>query len=316
MADEICVRVVQMRYEATGVVSLELAPLDEAPLPRFDPGAHIELVLSSGLRRSYSLYRPYDGGTCYSVAVQKDAASCGGSLHIHETLRVGDTVSITPPRNNFPLHASTVDPVFIAGGIGITPILCMASDLSATGKGWTLYYAARTRAAAAFLDDIAALSDKGRVHPHFDEEQGGTHLDLTAIVKASPDADFYCCGPKPMLEAFERATAPLPRERVHVEYFTAREEAARTGGFQVVLNRSGRVLDVPAGRTILDILLENGVAVSFSCSEGVCGTCETRVIAGTPDHRDAVLSDEEKASGRTMMVCCSGSRSERLVLDL
>lgn len=313
---DIPVRVRQIRQEAETVLSVELAAVGGAALPPFEPGAHVDLVLAGGHRRSYSLYKPYSNGGSYAIAVHRDPDSQGGSRYVHETMRVGETLTISAPKNNFILHEDADESVLIAGGIGITPTLCMVARLNTLGRRWTLYYAARSRATAAFLEDVERLAGGGKVVLHFDDESGGALLNLEGIVAASPRAHFYCCGPVPMLAAYEKACAKLPREQMHVEYFSASEEAARDGGFEVVLNRSGLVLEVPAGRSILDVLLERNVSVAFSCNDGVCGTCETRVIEGTPDHRDAVLTDEEKAAGDTMMVCCSGSKSHRLVLDL
>lgn len=313
---DVPVRVRQIRQEATTVLSVELAAVDGATLPPFEPGAHIDLVLAGGHRRSYSLYKPYADGRSYFIAVHKDAESRGGSRYVHETMRVGETLTISAPKNNFILHEAADESVLVAGGIGITPTLCMVARLSALGRRWTLYYAARSRESAAFVEDVERLADGGKVVLHFDDESGGALLNLEEIVAASPRAHFYCCGPVPMLAAYEKACAKLPREQMHVEYFSASEEAARDGGFEVVLDRAGLVLEVPPGRSILDVLLDHNVSVAFSCNDGVCGTCETRVLEGTPDHRDSVLTDEEKAACDTMMVCCSGSKSRRLVLDL
>ncbi|SFK23590.1 PDR/VanB family oxidoreductase [Celeribacter neptunius] len=317
---EIPVRVTQIRYEASTIISVEVTPLDGSTLPRYEAGAHIDLILTPDLRRSYSIYKPYTDGKSYAVAVHEDPESRGGSRYIHKTLRVGDKLKVSAPKNNFPLKEDAEKSVFIAGGIGITPMVCMLQRLSELGKPWELHYAARTRAAAAFLNEIKAFADKvqvkGQVFDHFDDEKGGALLDLKGIFAASPEAHFYCCGPEPMLAAYEAAGKAVPREQVHVEYFSATEEAALDGGYEVVLQQSGMVLDIPAGKSILDVLIENNVAVPFACNDGVCGTCETRVLEGRPDHRDAILTDEERASGETMMVCCSGSKTPRLVLDL
>lgn len=313
---EIPVRVRQMRYEASTILSVEVEPLDNSVLPSFEAGAHIDLILNDELRRSYSLFRPYTNGRSYSVAVHLDPKSRGGSRYVHETLRVGDRIRISVPRNNFPLKETASKSVFIAGGIGITPMICMLRRLSEIGQAWDLHYAARNRAAAAFMDEIESIADKGRVISHFDDEKGGALIDLDAIFAASPQADFYCCGPEPMLAAYEKAGQAVPRAQVHAEYFSASQEAARDGGFEVVLRKSGMALEIPPGKSILDVLIANKINVPFSCNDGVCGTCETRVLEGRPDHRDDILTDEERASNQTMMVCCSGSKSARLVLDL
>ena len=238
---------------------------------------------------------------------------------MHETVRVGDTLTIGFPRNNFPLVEDATHSLFIAGGIGITPLWCMIQRLESLGRSWHLVFGARTRQSAAFLDELRTL--KGNVetnlHINFDQEPGGKMLDIASIVATvGPDAHLYCCGPIPMLGAFEKATASRPSSHVHVEYFAAKEAPAAAGGFTVVLSKSGKTVVVPAGKTILDTLLDAGIAAPYSCMEGVCATCETRVLEGVPDHRDLVLSKEERESNKVMMICCSGSKTDKLVLDL
>jgi ferredoxin-NADP reductase len=202
----------------------------------------------------------------------------------------------------------------IAGGIGITPIYSMLQRLRALGRSWTLHYCCRSRIDAAFLRELEALPE---ANFFFDEEHPGQIPPIDQMVAAAPvNAHLYCCGPSPMLAAFEAAAAARPREHVHVEYFTQKYEAARTGGFVVELKRSGLELEVPAGATILQILREANVDVPSSCEEGVCGACETKVLSGQPDHRDAILTDKERAESATMMICCSGCKSDRLVLDI
>jgi ferredoxin-NADP reductase len=284
-------------------------------LPPFTAGAHIDLHLRNGFSRSYSLLNAQNERHRYCVAIQNDPVSRGGSRFIHDTVRTGDVLRISPPRNNFALAEQAEYSVLIAGGIGITPIWCMLQRLVELGRPRELFYAVRSRRRAAFVDDILAL-DGGNVHLHFDDENAGGLIDLDAVVRrAAPGAHLYCCGPLPMLAAFESATSGLPAETVHVEYFAAKEPAA-AGGFEVVLARSGRTVFVPEHSTIIDALLAHGIAAEYSCLEGVCGTCETKVLEGVPDHRDVVLSAQERASNRTMMICCSGSRTSRLVIDL
>jgi tetrachlorobenzoquinone reductase len=308
------VRVKRISYEAQSINSYELVVPAGGDLAPFTAGSHIDLHLPNGMIRSYSLVN--DPSEChrYVIAINKDTASRGGSRHIHETLRAGDLITISHPKNNFLLEESAAHTILIAGGIGITPLLSMIRRLGAFGRSCELHYAARTRAAAAFLDELKALGP--RLHLHVDEETGRI-LDLPAIVRSAPaGAHLYCCGPVPMLEAFEAATADRPSAQVHVEYFTAREKPAVEGGFQVKLARSNRTITVEPGKTILNALLDAGVHVNYACTEGVCGTCETRVIEGVPDHRDLFLGKEEQAANTTMMICCSGSKSGTLVLDL
>jgi vanillate O-demethylase ferredoxin subunit len=320
MADGmIQVRVKRISYEAENINSYELVAPGGGDLEPFTAGCHIDLHLPNGMIRSYSLLNHQRERNRYVVAVNKDAASRGGSSFIHDTVRAGDIITISHPSNNFALEENAAHSVLIAGGIGITPLLSMIRRLEALGRSWELYYAARTRVAAAFLDELNALRPDVHaiLHLHFDQETPGRMLDLPAIVKtAPPDAHLYCCGPVPMLEAFEAATAHRPGDHVHVEYFKAREKPAAEGGFEVKLARSNRTIGVHAGKTILDAVLDAGIAASYACTEGVCGTCETRVIEGIPDHRDAFLSQEEQAANKTMMICCSGSKLPTLVLDL
>ncbi len=304
---------------ARGVVSLELQAPDRGALPAFDPGAHVDLHLTNGMVRSYSLVNlPGDGGR-YLIAVNRDRASRGGSAFIHDNVRQGDLLTISPPRNNFPLAEEAPHSVFIAGGIGITPIWCMIQRLRAAGRSWELHYSVRSRASAAFLGELEGLlrREAARIFLNFDDESGGKQLDIGNLVKASASgAHLYCCGPVPMLESFQRASVNRPTSEVHVEYFHAKAPPAVIGDFTIVLARSGANLLVRSGGTILDALLANGYDVPHSCRDGICGTCETKVLEGIPDHRDLVLSEDAREANRTMMICCSGSKTARLVLDL
>ena len=312
------VRLKRISFEAETVNSYELVAVEGDLIP-FTAGSHIDLHLSNGMIRSYSLVNDPSERHRYVIAVNKDTASRGGSRFIHDRLRVGDIITVSRPKNNFALHENAAHSVLIAGGIGITPLLSMIRRLEALGRSWELFYAARTRKAAAFLDELKAVRPDIRrnVHLNFDQEPGAKMLDLPAIASSAPqDAHLYCCGPVSMLEAFEAATADRAADHVHVEYFKAREKPAVEGGFEVRLARSNRTIIVPAGKTILEAVLNAGVAVNFACTEGVCGTCETRVIEGVPDHRDLFLSQEEQAANKSMMICCSGSKSPTLVLDL
>ena len=317
--DIIQLRVKRIAYEAENINSYELVAPRGGDLIPFTAGSHVDLHLSNGMIRSYSLVNDQRERNRYIIAVNRDAASRGGSKFIHESVRVGDMVTISHPRNNFALHEDASHSVLIAGGIGITPLLSMIRQLETLGRSWELYYAARTRFTAAFLDELNTLRPNVHLnlHVNFDQEPSGRMLDLGAILKNVPsDAHLYCCGPVPMLEAFEAATANWPSTHVHVEYFKAKEKPAAEGGFEVQLARSNRTISVQAGKTILDALLDAGITANYACAEGVCGTCETRVIEGIPDHRDLFLSKEEQAENKTIMICCSGSKSSTLVLDI
>jgi tetrachlorobenzoquinone reductase len=289
---------------------------DGGRLPSYEPGAHIDIHLPNGLIRQFSLLNPDADPVSYVVAIKLDAASRGGSRYIFDDLQVGHTLKIGAPRNNFPLTEDADHVVLFAGGIGITPIWCMAQQLAARGRSWELYYSCRSRADMAFHAAIETFGPE-RVHLHLDDETDGKFLDLAAaIAKAPADAHFYCCGPNPMLTAFEQAAADRPRPNVHVEYFTPKAEAATSGGFWVELARSGEEYYIPEGKKILEVLYEAGVDVDYSCELGICGECVTRVISGIPEHRDSVLSEEEQASNERVMICCCGSKTERLVLDM
>ncbi len=294
------------------------ARVDGAKLPAYKPGAHIDLHLPNGLVRQFSLVVPNSDPLSYVVGVKRDAASRGGSRYIIDEMRVGNEIKISAPRNNFPLIESAEPVVLIAGGIGITPIWCMVQQLIALHRPWTLHYACQSRQDMAFLETLKTL-DPQSVHLHFDDEADGKFLDLAAAIAAAPQgAHLYCCGPNPMLKAFETAAASRPRGNVHVEYFTAKEEAAegKLGGFWVELARSGEEYFIPEGKKVLEVLFDAGVDVDYSCELGICGACETRVISGIPEHHDSVLSEEEQATNEKVMICCCGCKTERLVLDM
>lgn len=325
------VRVHAISFAADGVHQFDLRPSTVNTLPPFEAGAHIELRLRDGLRRQYSLLNDPHEEHRYVIAVQRAPDSRGGSRMIHETLRVGDRLWASEPRNHFCLNERARHSVLIAGGIGITPLLCMARRLNTLGKAWVLYYAARSRAHAAYLDALhtEAASGQGRVVTHFDDEQQGQLLDIEAAVReAGMDAHFYCCGPALMLAAFREAVRSVPQERVHFEYFQSNpSDAGRVTAeatlfdlapqeFEVEFRRSGRTLVVPAAQSILDVALAADIDAPYSCGEGFCGSCATRIIEGVPQHRDTVLSATQRAEASSMMICCSRSAGRKLILDL
>jgi vanillate O-demethylase ferredoxin subunit len=318
MSDVIRLRVRALTWEAEGILGLELVPMQpDHALPAVEAGAHVDLVLADGLVRSYSLTNPGETHR-WCVAVNRDAASRGGSRWIHDALRPGALLEARGPRNHFALDESAPHSVLIAGGIGITPLLAMARRLTTLGRPWTLHYAARTRAQMAFVAELRSLAERaGATLDLRTDHEGDPPLDLRAIVATLPaGAHVYACGPAGLLDAFEAATAALPRGRVHLERFANAQAAASDGGFTVLLARSGRRVPVLPGQTVLDAVLAAGLEPMYSCREGVCGTCETRVLRGTPDHRDLVLGDAEKAAGDRMMICCSGALTPELELDL
>jgi ferredoxin-NADP reductase len=302
-------------FGAEGVNFYEFRDPDGAALPRFAAGAHLDIHLPTGIMRQYSLTNPQDETDRYLIGVKHDTASRGGSRYMHQDLRVGTMLKTSSPRNNFPLAEIAANSVFVAGGIGVTPIRCMIARLTQLGRPWELHYAVRQAREVLFRDEFAAAG--GRVHLHVDEANPGVFLNIAAIERAAgAEAHFYCCGPLPMLKAFEAATAARPPDQVHVEYFTSDQPLAQEGGFTVRLAKSGREIPIGPGQTILDAVRDAGIAAPFSCGQGVCGACETRVLDGVPDHRDMILSPKEKVTNRTMMICCSGAKSATLVLDI
>lgn len=307
-------RLMAIRYVARDIHLFEFTKPDAAPLPSTTPGAHIDLHLANGLVRQYSLVETGDAPLSYTVAVKREANSRGGSSFLFDQVKVGSMVSISQPRNNFPLAESGVLSIFIAGGIGITPVHAMMRRLSATGSPWSLHYACRTREE---MPAFELMKPAANVHLHMDDEAGGKFLDLGSVVRTAPaEAHLYCCGPSPMLAAFEEATKDWPPDQVHVEYFVAKDVAKPTGGFTVRLARSNREFAVPEGQSILQVLRQAGLDVAFSCEEGICGACETPVLSGVPEHHDTILTEKERAANDTMMICCGGAKTDTLVLDL
>lgn len=307
-------RIRAIRWEADGINSYTLEPVGGELLPSFEPGAHIDVQLKPGLARSYSLVNDPAIRTHYEIAVHHAIDGRGGSGHIHAEWRVGEIVAISDPKNNFPLVEDASHTVLIAGGIGVTPMLPMIARLEKLGRSWELHYVAASPVRAAYVDRLEVFD---RVEIAYDGIPGGRRLDLAAICASAPaDAHLYCCGPSGMLDAFVSINAARPKGHAHIEYFSAETEVAAEGGYTIQLARSGKSVAVDEGETMLDALLSAGVDVAFACSEGICGTCQIKVLDGVPDHRDHFLTEEEKAANTTIMVCCSGSKSANLVLDL
>jgi ferredoxin-NADP reductase len=300
---------------ADGVVALTLADPNGAELPAWTPGAHIDFVLDDHLIRQYSLCGSPSKPYVWRVGVLRAPDSRGGSERVHDVLTSGARVRVRGPRNHFPLVASSRY-LFIAGGIGITPLLPMIGEADAAGADWRLLYGGRERACMAFLDELARYGDRVRIVPQ--DEKG--MLDLESVLGTpQPDTLVYCCGPEGLLSAVEKFCEKWPLGTLHLERFTAKpqEPAAEVdSSFELVLQRSGLTLHVPPDKSVLTVIREAGVSVLASCLEGVCGTCETEVIGGEVDHRDSVLNEEERAANEYMMVCVSRCRSPRLTLDL
>ncbi|MBI1350329.1 MAG: 2Fe-2S iron-sulfur cluster binding domain-containing protein [Actinomycetales bacterium] len=306
--------VIERVEEADGVVTIRLGAPTGERLPAWDPGAHIDVQLENGVERQYSLCSHYQADT-WRIAVLKEPHSRGGSSWIHDHIKVGDAVKTRGPRNHFPL-VDAPSYVFIAGGIGVTPMVPMLGEvIFDKGAPWTFWYGGRTRSSMAFRDKLEALG----VHIWPDDEKG--LLPLEQILREAPaEAAVYCCGPEPLISAVEATCAELGRPAPHVERFSAK--AVDTEGdpgdheFTVVVNSTGEEFTVPRDKSIVEVLLASGVRIMTSCAEGVCGTCETKVIEGEIVHRDSLLTDEDKEEGIYMMPCVSRCRGDRLVLDL
>jgi ferredoxin-NADP reductase len=306
-------RVARRRTDGDGVVVLDLADPTGADLPVWAPGAHVDLCLAAGLTRQYSLCGDPGDRSYWRIGVLREPGGRGGSAQVHDLLREGADVDVDGPRNHFTLIPAARY-VFVAGGIGITPILPMIAAAEAAGAQWELHYGGRNRRSMAFLD---VLGGDERIKLYPQDEVGLIGLDR---VLAAPRAGtlVYCCGPESLLAAVERHCARWPEGALHLERFTPKDAGrpVRTGFFEVELAVSGLTLSVAPDQSVLQVVEEAGVAVLSSCREGTCGTCETPVLAGDVDHRDSLLTPAERTANDTMFICVSRAVSPRLVLDL
>ena len=317
----LCVRVARKSEEATDICSLELVSKEGSPLPGFSAGSHVDVHLPGGVVRQYSLCNDPAETHRYLIAVLRDPASRGGSVAVHDAVKEGDELLISAPKNHFALAHEAKRSLLLAGGIGVTPILCMAERLAVMGADFEMHYAARSRERMAFVDRIQGAPFAGRVRLHFDDGAAAQQLDLNAVL-AQPEAGthLYVCGPKGFMDAV-LATARAQgwgEEQLHWEFFAGADAAPRAddGSFEVQLASSGRVITIAPDKTVTQALSEAGVEIMVSCEQGVCGTCLTRVLQGEVDHRDAYLTAEEQAANDQFTPCCSRSKSPRLVLDL
>lgn len=311
----------QRQLEGEAVAVLALAAANGQALPAFTAGAHIDLHLPGGLVRPYSLCGDPADTQRYRLGVLKDPESRGGSVAVHESLKEGTTLTISAPRNHFPLTETAPHSVLVGGGIGITPMLAMAWRLHALGASFELHYCARSRAHAAFLTEMAEAPWADKVTLHFNDEDAADKLQVQSVVKAAPaGAHLYVCGPAGFMDwvMTEAGAAGLPSDQMHREYFSAPVVASSEAdiGFELVAQRSGKTVHVSPTQSLLDALKALNIDVPVSCEKGVCGTCACTVLEGEPDHRDAYLTDEERADNDQILVCCSRSRSARLVLDI
>ncbi len=308
----------QTAWEADGVLSLTLEDAAGGALPTWDPGSHIDLQVNDDFVRQYSLCGDIADEQRWRIAILREPAGRGGSAAAHETLRAGMKVRVLAVRSNFPLVPAPAF-LFIAGGIGITPILPMIQSVAARGLEWSLVYGGRRRDSMAFLDELARYGDRVKVVP--EDVEGRPDL-ATAIGELDPSAAVYCCGPGPLLDAVISISNKLGRTEPHIERFSANAVAhvSSVGNeeaeFDVVLDRSRVTVHVPSDLTILESIELAGLKPFNSCGEGFCGTCEVGVLSGAIDHRDEYLTPQSKEAGRSIMICVSRSLSETLVIDL
>jgi phthalate 4,5-dioxygenase reductase subunit len=315
--DALTLAVVGKQDVADGIVLFDFARPDGGALPAFTAGAHLLLRTPAGLARRYSLCNAPAERHRYQVAIKREAKGGGGSISMIDNLAVGDTLQTATPTNYFPLDSSAARHLLIAGGIGITPILAMARQLLAEGAPFQLVYCARSTEAAAFLDVLAGPEFAGHVLLHFDGGDPARAMDFAAFLATHPaGTHLYCCGPRPLMQAVRDASRHWPHSAVHFEDFgtSAQPNAAGEKPFRVRLARNNQVLIVPPGTSILDVLRGAGVEAPCSCEAGTCGACRVGLLAGTAEHRDFVLDDDEL--GSAIMICVSRALSEELTLDV
>lgn len=317
--NQLSVKVTKKTTEAKDIVSLELASIDNHPLPPFSAGSHIDVRVRDGIVRQYSLCNDPTEQHRYVIGVLRDPKSRGGSVAVHDEITEGSVLEISEPKNHFALTPAKRS-VLLAGGIGVTPVLCMAERLAAIGAEFEMHYCNRSLERTAFHQRISDSSFADKVHFHFDDGPPSQKLDLpTAIGKADPDTRLYVCGPGGFIDFVVMAAKEFgwKSEQIHFEHFGAQApDSTGDSAFDVKLASSGKVIAIPIGKTIVGVLAENGIDVPVSCEQGVCGTCVTRVLDGTPDHRDLYFTDEEHAKNDQMTPCCSRSKGPLLVLDL
>ena len=312
------VMIARREEQAAGIIVLELVDPDGGALPAFEAGAHVDVHVSPGLVRQYSLCGNPADTRSYRLGILLDPASRGGSASVHKHFQAGDRVGISLPRNHFPLVPDARRSILIGGGIGITPLIAMAHQLHNVGRDFELHYCARARDKAAFLRELASVAFCARITTHFDDGQPAQRFDVERdLPPPAPDIHLYVCGPGGFMAWTIEGAARLgySNAQIHREYFKADVDIAGDA-FEVVLAQAGQRILVPGDRTIVQALSEAGINVATSCSEGICGTCLCNVLAGTPDHRDVYLTDDEKAENDQILLCCSRSKTPQLVLDL
>ncbi len=317
--DQLTVIVAKKTQEAEDIVSFELVSADERPLPPFSAGAHLDVQIRPGLIRQYSLCNAPTEAHRYLIAVLRDPRSRGGSVSIQDEVGEGAVLRISAPKNHFALVPAKRTLLF-AGGIGVTPILCMAERLAHIDADFEMHYCARSPGRTAFVERIRNSGMAGRVRFHFDDGAPGDGLDLPALLAGpGPDLHLYVCGPSGFIDYVMNTAKGLGWQagQLHLEYFAgALQDSPDDAGFEIKIASSGKVLSVGAGQTVISALAEHGIEVPVSCEQGLCGTCITGVLDGIPEHRDMYFSDAEKSRNDQFTPCCSRACSKMLVLDL
>lgn len=314
------VRVKSTKYEANGITVFELASLDGTPLPSFSAGSHIDVWIADNECRKYSLCgAPAKSGT-YKIGVQREDDGTGGSVWVHENLRAGEIIEISPPRNLFPLSETADVHILLAGGIGVTPLIAMIHELEAKSARYELHFCARSAEQTPFMDFLNPRIAAGHVHIYHDNGDPAAGLDIAALLKEPPSgANLYYCGPVGFMSAAKDASSHWAKGTVHFEYFSSPEddmvnEDAVNAPFQVKLKDSGEIFDIPSDQTIVEVLRDNGIPVDTQCEDGFCATCMTRYVSGEPEHRDSVLDEDDRS--QFVLICCARSKTPLLELDI
>ena len=317
--ENLAVKVLKKTREAEGIASFELASTDGKSLPAFSAGSHIDVQVPGGLTRQYSLCNDSSEQHRYRIAVLRDPTSRGGSTGMHDAVKEGDVIQISAPRNHFPLHQAKHTMLF-AGGIGVTPLLCMAQRLSVIGSDFTLHYCTRSEERTAFREEIAASPFASKVIFYFDAGEPAQKLELeTLLAQPTADTHIYVCGPSGFIDHVTNTAQAKGwnKDQVHLEYFgAASQDKSSDGSFEVKIASTGKIYPIAADISVTEALKAHGIEILTSCEQGVCGTCITRVLQGEPDHRDMYFSGDEQAKNDQFTPCCSRSKSAVLVLDL
>ena len=320
-SERLGLKVLSIREDGQDIKVFELVDPQGEDLPPFTAGSHIDVFLEGDVVRQYSLSNDPSERHRYRIGVLKEKAGRGGSEAMHETIREGQILEVSAPRNNFALREEGTRHLLLAGGIGVTPMASMVAELARQGADFTLHYCTKTRGHTAFLDDLGPLVESQKVVLHHDGGDPAKGLDIKGLLaEHSPGTHLYYCGPAGFMQAVEASAAHWPQGTVHFEYFSVdpahldSDDAAASGGFEVEIASNGKVLQVPEDQSIVQVLWDNGFDVETSCESGLCGTCVVRYTEGEIDHRDMVLDDEEHEEFLT--VCCSRAKSKRIVLDL